>query len=114
MPRIAGKVIEGEEWAIHTRRRNLQAILTWDGILHIEHTTDLTADIGTMVHAHAICMINVDHQTGMLTLGQVFDTPELKTHRGDYRLDQRVQRSILECHRESSYSRCIRHLAGSV
>ena len=73
-------LLRPKKGAIHPRRRNLQCVLGLDGVFHIHHATDLTADFLAVVNADAILgIVYKDPQHGLIALGAILDAPELVT-----------------------------------
>ena len=59
---IFSKLLDSEQWAFHAWRGNFKGVFNGDWIFNIQHTADLTADNGTIVHQHAALFIDINAQ----------------------------------------------------
>ncbi len=88
---MSGELFQGEQWPVHSRRRDFEGVFAGDGILHIEHTADLATDLFTVLDQNSIGAIDVDPQQRMLTLRNEFDAPALVTQGFHYRRQHGLQ-----------------------
>ncbi|MCY1173471.1 hypothetical protein D9M73_136310 [compost metagenome] len=56
------KLLKSEQRAFHARRGNFKGVLNGDWIFNIQHTADLTADDGTVVHQYTAFFTDINAQ----------------------------------------------------